>query len=1157
MKCKERCHTSPRVDTPEIEPYAIESGKEISERADNPRKQLQVFARNKNNKTLSIAEGFQGLTDGNGLTNGKSAQFPQNVPNGGGQRGRDVGNGDLRKRNVDNGSQGRRNKDNGDLGKGNVDNGNQGRRNVDNGSQGRRDVNNRDPGGRNEGNGDLGKRNVDNGNQGKRNGGGAMKSNDEQCHLQDGNGLINGNGFPGLDLDKEEDLIDSISVSAPMFTHIIHPRAFPGLWYSKRTHTKVISSALVLMILFSTIIILTNDRSSSGIVIDGSFDDWASRTKVSDPIDDGYPDIVGSAIHVDRIFLSCYLEMATPLFQGYGTKGEIIRVFIDIDADAATGYPIQTLGSEFLVEIHGFGNHIRSAWYYSFNPYHRSDITRRNIDWNGWEQMFNVDTDFYGTELEFQLWADELSIPSGSCPRILFHSQASERSEDYSSVISEQGSIEVSTRSLLTSECIQAGVETPVLELSIRSNSALGVSINSISFMLYSTLHYHEIASSFIHSDASAADIKARIEGGRLFFTTEEDLTDSVVSEWSYTLRITLTRTVISGHAFVLGLKSIATAAGITTLSMETARGYAIAPPEEPVVDGLLSEYKIPKGDMDSKGQIISSIDSRVSNSIGIPFYGTTHLQFDLFDDPLQGSIIPAPHVQSNYPNNQKASHSPTYPSQQPPPPLPESSGENRILIFLETGSLSNQYNTSIDSNNHPNTSFGSIDTIVEILGIEGKITSIQWYKYGIERGNWTWARNTDSILNAILIDDSMELSIPIDDLIRGIVLVESWEEKSPSIDLSVQRLHQISKDNISELIDSPNDSGVRSDETYVCINEIFPNPESETDEWVELYNPTDSAISLDQWQLVDESSTIWTGAGTDSVPSGGVFSISLSNKLRNSGEKLEIFNSESSNIDNITYPSFSSYEGLSFSRIHDSSEYFERDPTPTGGMVNSIGGDIKINEILYDVAGTEPEGEFIELYHNGSSQKVMDNWTLRNDYRTPFNFDSTMDPDDFFIVDYQDTDLDSESYTECFGQYGLGGSQDFMVLENDLGQVVDRITYASEGTSDYFNESGIIVGYDLSARDVEEGNSLGRYPDGSDSNDDAQDFLECTITMEKDNVPILEMVSILLSLGLIFLIDVFIRRCRKLTRKVTLKAFDPNNTTTSIYTCSSSIEIG
>lgn len=109
-----------------------------------------------------------------------------------------------------------------------------------------------------------------------------------------------------------------------------------------------------------------------------------------------------------------------------------------------------------------------------------------------------------------------------------------------------------------------------------------------------------------------------------------------------------------------------------------------------------------------------------------------------------------------------------------------------------------------------------------------------------------------------------------------------------------------------------------------VVLNEIYANPENEEDEFIELFNNSDTEIDLKDWKVTDlvKSYTI-----TDlKIPAKNFLvleKILTSIALNNSDEKVSLMDNQENLIDSFSYDI--TYEGTSWSRVGDG----------TGGFVN------------------------------------------------------------------------------------------------------------------------------------------------------------------------------------------------------------------------------
>ena len=160
---------------------------------------------------------------------------------------------------------------------------------------------------------------------------------------------------------------------------------------------------------------------------------------------------------------------------------------------------------------------------------------------------------------------------------------------------------------------------------------------------------------------------------------------------------------------------------------------------------------------------------------------------------------------------------------------------------------------------------------------------------------------------------------------------------------------------------------------------------------------------------------------------------------------------------------------------------------------------DVKINEVFYDATsgqGWEPYSEWIEIYNAGNTPVDLSGWYLTDDpdtsggnegsYRFPAG--TVLNPGAFLAV-VNDSDTFA-TYFDTSGvqylEYGavniyLGNSGDDIHIFDSLGNEVDVMWYGTGGD----------LGSGFAAPDVPAGHSLGRYPDGTDTDNPSADFFD------------------------------------------------------------------
>ncbi|MGD9129491.1 MAG: lamin tail domain-containing protein [Candidatus Woesebacteria bacterium] len=119
--------------------------------------------------------------------------------------------------------------------------------------------------------------------------------------------------------------------------------------------------------------------------------------------------------------------------------------------------------------------------------------------------------------------------------------------------------------------------------------------------------------------------------------------------------------------------------------------------------------------------------------------------------------------------------------------------------------------------------------------------------------------------------------------------------------------------------------------QAQLVINEVYPQPDSGQEEWVELYLPTEQegadpleTLSLQGWTLWDElaSPSIIYSFNSESISPGEYLLISLSSKLNNSGDAVILKNQDNELVDQMSYQN--SQKNYSFARIPNAEGDFQ-----------------------------------------------------------------------------------------------------------------------------------------------------------------------------------------------------------------------------------------
>lgn len=120
-----------------------------------------------------------------------------------------------------------------------------------------------------------------------------------------------------------------------------------------------------------------------------------------------------------------------------------------------------------------------------------------------------------------------------------------------------------------------------------------------------------------------------------------------------------------------------------------------------------------------------------------------------------------------------------------------------------------------------------------------------------------------------------------------------------------------------------------------VVLNEIFANPENEDDEFVELFNNSDSELDLKDWKITDLVKSYNITDSKISPKSFIVFEKSTTSiVLNNSSETVSLIDNLGNTIDSFSYEE--TIESTSWSRFPDGTGSFFNNTNVTKGTSNS-----------------------------------------------------------------------------------------------------------------------------------------------------------------------------------------------------------------------------
>ncbi len=400
----------------------------------------------------------------------------------------------------------------------------------------------------------------------------------------------------------------------------------------------LVSVALLLMPLF---LVPEYQGPAHPIRIDGQFGDWASvstEAMTSGTAVNPNIDVVRFGA-VDNLGpFAFYVQVVGNALAGGGPSPgmmDTIRIFIDSDGAATTGYRIDGLGADRMIDISGYGGTVRTSTLWEF------DSNRDSRDWNGWIKGTGTPAVAAGSQVEAE--AEWLSPSTTSIPLVAsVHTASWDGTTDSSDF---PISPSVGTLSVIADPQVPdvlAGVGVPLLQLTLTAHGQ-SVSVDSLQVELIGTA-----------PPTSAVSLRL-MEGTTVLgqvTPTSRDVTFSfpalsVIVGSTTTLTLVGDFTGSTGETFGVRLPPshpfgfAKTIVGLQQNAGARTVGYLGVVPGVPVVDGAFDEWTTVSSDS------ASDVTPRANPSIDVARYGALHggaatyLYTDVTGRILKGTSVP------------------------------------------------------------------------------------------------------------------------------------------------------------------------------------------------------------------------------------------------------------------------------------------------------------------------------------------------------------------------------------------------------------------------------------------------------------------------------------------------------------------------------------
>ena len=406
-----------------------------------------------------------------------------------------------------------------------------------------------------------------------------------------GDGLTNGNGFTN-------------GLGAARFRH----EAALSRW--KLYVIPLLSLSLLTLPLFAP---MSPEGRRYPISIDGDVSDWspaafahqAPRTGLNPNVE-----ILRFAIADNVDSLALVAEVNGTALRGGDSPPtmDTFRFFLDTDRDVATGYRVDGLGADHLLEISGWRGGVNVSSLYEW------DGNRNSSDWRGWVRATYASAAVEAGHLEAEVdWLAIASPVAGVF--VTLHTQGFDGSVDVAdyAVNSRGGSVSIEQEIVVPQTLVGANV--PILRLTLSAHGAT-VNLSGIAVTLMGSAPVNSMSSLRLVADnASVVDEKTPTARRVPFRFPELGLAVGTVVRLSVIGNVTSA----SGEtlAAIVGGSGDIVAPGAVVTVREVAPvrdvGYLGAPPPVPRIDGGFSEWTSPTSD--PVGDVVGPTDPSVDLS--------------------------------------------------------------------------------------------------------------------------------------------------------------------------------------------------------------------------------------------------------------------------------------------------------------------------------------------------------------------------------------------------------------------------------------------------------------------------------------------------------------------------------------------------------------
>jgi hypothetical protein len=568
-------------------------------------------------------------------------------------------------------------------------------------------------------------------------------------------GLVNGNGFTNGLSSKNAPLSGKGLVNGNGLTNGngVGPRNYSRIPMirSKKMRNRIIGVILAIVLIFAPLLIYVVEFNDppSGMLIDGNFSDWEDQEGYADSADDvDNPNI--NIVEYNMIKngnnVNIYVEVEGDVLKGTDAKvTDTLSIFIDSDTDASTGYSINGMGADYMLEAQGRSGRIINSEVRIFDPHYRTydGTIRDQNDWNGWTDLQNGEIKCVGNQLETRIRLYDTKETRTKIKDNVFVSirlADLDGNEDYSDTIMSTEKVSLIARQNPIADQVISGDQSEILEVEL---TAVG-------------------------KDVTVDRINFEHTGAGELMTDELPVTVNKDSTIRLKVRVDTTNSDRSSAESVR-VGRINTRDNVPVrLTGTGASAYVDEVPNVIRIDGAFADWDNVPAQTDDIGE------ESVNNNPNIDLVEQKNNQDNeklSFYMKVDGSIMEGAKILSKplvwEKSESKNENNDASEQKNKIEPLPDKVGDDSAYVFIDidqndqTGYINDEMEIGADY-------------MIEITGQDGRILSKTVYSYSQTSNNnrlWSWEQKYNEILAAT---DSTQLEAQID--VNAFGLIEGQE---------------------------------------------------------------------------------------------------------------------------------------------------------------------------------------------------------------------------------------------------------------------------------------------------------------------------------------------------------------------------------------------